>query len=290
MAACAFLRMRSANFLLLLALAAIAGCASGDREATAQHLAQSGGLERSSVEAGGFMLTVFTRFDDPRQPVHVYIEGDGLAWLSRTEPSPDPTPRNPLGLTLAAEDPAANVVYLARPCQYTDLGRVPCDQTYWTDRRYSREVVSALAQALDACLLRAPGQRIHLVGYSGGAAIAVLLAAQRTDVASLRSVAGNLDPEAVNRHHQVSPMPGSLDPMDVAPMLADLPQVLFVGSADRVVPASVAQSYAQRVGAANACVRIVEVAGATHGDGWRGRWPELLRESPACTRPGQPAA
>jgi hypothetical protein len=83
-------------------------------------------------------------------------------------------------------------------------------------------------------------------------------------------------------YHQVSPMPGSRNPLDVAPSLSTLPQVHFVASGDRVVPASVAQSFAQRLGPANPCVRIVEVAGTAHSEGWRERWPDLLREQPAC--------
>ena len=60
--------------------------------------------------------------DGPVDEVHVYIEGDGYAWATTTDPSDDPTPINPLALRLAAVDDAPNVLYLARPCQFRPAG------------------------------------------------------------------------------------------------------------------------------------------------------------------------
>ena len=50
--------------------------------------------------------------------VHVYIEGDGVAYSTPTSPSPDPTSVTPTSLLLARQDNASAVAYLGRPCQY----------------------------------------------------------------------------------------------------------------------------------------------------------------------------
>jgi hypothetical protein len=47
----------------------------------------------------------------------VYIEGDGFAWLSRSQASYDPSPLNPVGLELALRHPLGESAYLARTCQ-----------------------------------------------------------------------------------------------------------------------------------------------------------------------------
>lgn len=94
-----------------------------------------------------------------------------------------------MGLKLAALDASPNVVYLARPCQY--VWSPLCSDIYWTDRRFAVEVVEAMSAAIDRLIL--PGQKLHLVGYSGSGAVAVLVAARRPDVVSLRTIAGNLD-------------------------------------------------------------------------------------------------
>jgi poly(3-hydroxybutyrate) depolymerase len=129
-------------------------------------------------------------------------------------------------------------------------------------------------------MIGAPGQAVHLVGYSGGAAIAVLLAARRQDVASVRTVAGNLDSEAVNRMHRVSAMPESLNPIDVAPALARIPQIHFISQSDIVVPASIAARFAA---AATGCARVVTIVGPSHESGWAEQWPTLLHHIPACS-------
>lgn len=268
-------------FAIIALIPALAACAHDDARRHAQEFAASGRLAREDVRAGEFLIATWSRFDDPGQAVHAYIEGDGHAWLSRHRLSSDPTPRQALGLALAAADPAPNVVYLARPCQYMDLQQRPCDSKWWSGARFAEPVVRSEDEALSSLMRRTPGQRMHLIGYSGGAAIAVLLAARRADVASLRTVAGNLDSEAVNRLHAVSPMPDSLNPFDAAAAVAGIPQVHFTGGADRIVPAAIAQGFVQAMPDSR-CARVEMVQGATHEAGWRERWPELLRLAPVC--------
>lgn len=264
---------------LVAALLLISACAHEDPRRHAQDLATRAGLIRSEIQTRDFLLVAYSRIAEPRQPVHAYFEGDGLAWLSRNRLSDDPTPHRATGLALAAADPAPNVVYLARPCQYIDLRAHPCDPVWWSGKRFAEEVVRSENEALDMLMRGASMQPVHLVGYSGGAAIAVLVAARRQDVASIRTVAGNLDSEAVNRFHGVSPMPDSLNPIDVAPALAPVPQIHFVSDGDTVVPPSIAIRFAA---AAPGCAHVVSVVGPSHESGWAARWAALLARIPAC--------
>jgi pimeloyl-ACP methyl ester carboxylesterase len=234
------------------------------------------GWERVSLPAGPFVLTALVRLTQPGAPLQLYIEGDGAAWIDGVWPPADPTPKRPLALELADRDPAANKAYLARPGQYPARGAPPCDPAYWSDRRFAPEVATAMDRAVTALAARAGTREIHLIGYSGGAALAVLVAAGRGDVASLRTVAGNLAPAAVNRHHGVSPLAAdSLDPLAAAPRIRGIPQRHFAGAADQVIPLAVGQTFAERLGPPFAAALTV-VEGATHGEGWRDRWRALL--------------
>jgi dienelactone hydrolase len=261
---------------------ALAGCADPNTHADA--MAQPVGLRREQINAGRFLLTTFVRITHPDLPLTIYIEGDGLAWRSRYQASDDPTPHQALGLALAVADPAPNVVYLARPCQFTPMAMNPsCSATYWTDKRYAEEVVAAMNQAVShyaAQVTQLPAQRINLIGYSGGGALAVLIAARRSDVASLRTVAGNLDHAAVNRLHKVSAMPASLNAIDVARQVAAIPQIHFSGADDTVVPPAIAQSF---VAVAGACAQARIVPGMSHDSNWERRWPDLLAIAPRCS-------
>lgn len=266
---------------LAATISALAGCATLDRDTNADSIARPVGLTRMLIKTDPFMLTTFARIGDPNRPVTIYIEGDGLAWLSRSEVSLDPTPREAMGLQLAALDPSPNVVYLARPCQFTARDRNPaCGAPYWTTKRFAPEVITSMNQAVDQISARIPGQKINLVGYSGGGAVAVLMAAHRQDVASIRTVAGNLDHAEVNRIAKVSPLSGSLNAIDMAGQVARIPQIHYSGTADAVVPPTIAERFRQA--APSPCVTVKTIPGVSHEAGWKEHWSGIVNTFPVC--------
>lgn len=261
-------------------LAMLSSCVSlhETRCLDADLIAYDARLKKTEVKTDPFVLTAYSRIDKKGEPVHIYIEGDGYAWDTSTRVSSDPTPRHSVTLELAALDPAPNVIYLARPCQYTPEECNPaCEPYYWTNGRFSEPVVKSVDQAVAYFVKEAGAPGVHFTGYSGGAAVAVLVAARRKDVLSLRTVAGNLDPEAVNKAHDVSPLEGSLNPMDFTENVKNIPMRHFTGTLDQTVPASVARSFAERCGDLSAR-SVTEINRVTHSDGWEEHWPELLRE------------
>lgn len=250
----------------------------------AKTIAAQGKLRYELIEAPPFVLTSFSRIDNDSAPLFVYLEGDGYAWRSRNEASPDPTPNNPIALEIAALDaaahPGANVLYLARPCQYTPWGKNPaCRSEYWTSRRYAEEVVAATQAAITRAVQSGHTRGVHLLGYSGGAALAALVAARRDDVLSLQSVAGNLEPEALNRYHGVSRLNG-LDAAATAPKLASIPQIHWQGADDKVVPASIAKGWQVLSGTPN-CIVFKQVSGVGHVTGWRNFWAMQIARNPS---------
>jgi hypothetical protein len=209
----------------------------------------------------------------------VYIEGDGYAFNGIDKPSDDPTPFNPVALRLAAADQSPLVIYLARPCQY--MMNAACDPRYWSTARTAPEVITAYDNALNQLKAENNIQQFELVGYSGGAAVAALVAARRTDIASLRTVAGNMDYAEFIRLHDVLPLSQSVDPASVAPVLANLPQYHFVGAEDHIVPIEIAQSWQKKSGDTR-CIQQKRLPDVEHGTGWREAWPDLLRLPVQC--------
>ncbi|MEH6402934.1 MAG: hypothetical protein V7750_06130 [Sneathiella sp.] len=277
-----FLRI---NVYLLISLI-VASCTSGgdlsNRRTLARDVAAVANLEPGEMDGGLFRFMSWQHIEQPGSAANIYIEGDGLAWKSRSRPSLNPTPRNPVGLRLAAKDPATNVIYLARPCQYIRGKRAgPCDFPYWTDKRFAPEIIDDYMGIIDSLKAQYDIREIHLVGFSGGANIAALLAARRTDVKSLRTVAGNLDHEALNRLHGVSLMPGSLNAAREAFKLKDLAQIHFIGGKDKIVTKDIHKSYARAMGA-SICNRAYIIPGASHTTGWEASWPALLKQEFSC--------
>lgn len=274
-----FKQYRAGILIILMFLAS--GCASQDARTSASALAKRAGFVEQNLQTQTFLLRALSKTDSQVKILRVYIEGDGFAWVTRNQPSSDPTPRNPTGLKLAAADPSPNVLYLARPCQYIGPPLpAECRMEWWTNKRFSLPVVAAMNQALSQFVERMPGVKLELVGYSGGATIAAQIAARRHDVRSLRTVAGNLDVAWVNQLHNVSAMPEATSAMDVAARLAALPQIHFSGTLDRVVPLAVAERYQHATGVR--CTQVEEVAGMQHGSDWAALWPQLLAKEPVC--------
>jgi pimeloyl-ACP methyl ester carboxylesterase len=265
---------RAALFGVLL----LAAC-GGFREVRlhqADEIAQSGGLLPLTLDAGGFRVLGFER-PGPRQNVLVvYIEGDGRAWTNPWEASSDPTPTDPVGLRLAAADPARPLLYLARPCQFIVSQR--CRPALWTDERLSEAMVDVFQHLIDYALHRTDSRRIGLIGYSGGGALAALIAERRGDVAWLITVAANLDLAAWVRSSDIAPLVGSIDPAARIHKLEHLPQTHFAGSDDAVVPPAVIESFVARL-PPDAPARLVIVPHFDHVCCWVEAWERLLGQA-----------
>lgn len=260
----------------------LAGCVTDDSRITAKDIAQHSRLSRDDIQTNPFLIATWSRVTAPVHSLRVYIEGDGFAWKSRTQPSDDPTPRNPIGLMLAATDKNKNVLYIARPCQFIEPPLpAHCDKRVWTSDRFSPSFIDAMNDALSQFVKQYPGVKLELIGYSGGGNIAAILAERRTDVRSLRTVAGNLDVAYVNAIHHVSAMPDAVSAIDRASALRTMPQLHFSGDADKTVTPEVAQRFQRAVG--GTCSQVDIVSNMTHGSDWAAIWPQLLaKELPEC--------
>ncbi|HBO9151675.1 TPA: alpha/beta hydrolase [Pseudomonas aeruginosa] len=253
--------------MALLVGSLLAGCQS-PREAL-QQLADAHGRRLEILSGQPFPLVMLAPQDTTKATrLRVYLEGDGHAWATATQPSLDPTPHNLLVARLAVDDPMPNA-YLARPCQFV---MVPsCKPALWTNRRFSQEVVTSLSQALDQLKQRYGNREFELVGYSGGAALALLLAAQRKDVAQVQTLAGNLSPRLWAQMKGLSPLDGSLDPLGYRERLAAIPQRHLVGDADDVVPASLTKAYLEQL-SPNVCSQVALSPATDHQQGWETAW------------------
>lgn len=249
--------------------------------------ARHAGWDYAMLDTGSFFLATAAapqRADG--RPLAVYIEGDGRAFVGDRTPSADPTPATPTALRLALAHPGP-AAWVARPCQFTgpNTARGCTTVAWWTSHRYAPEVVDATGHAVDDLKRRTGATRVILVGYSGGGAVAALLAARRSDVDGLVTVAANLDLAYWIRHDGLAPLTGSLDPADHVGQLRSLPQVHFSGRDDDVVASAVARSYLSRLGE-RTTARLVELDGFDHQCCWIGSWPDLVWRPEMAIIPG----
>lgn len=244
------------------------------RQSLANEIAARSNFEHKLIKGGSFLFTTYQKITQPNLPFVIYIEGDGTINHYRRA-SDNPTPNNPMTLRLAVQDLRPNVIYLARPCQYTpeELSGV-CQSCYWLNKRWAPEVVSAMDEAIKSISFSSP---LDLVGFSGGGGIAVLLAAQNPQVRSILTIAGNLDIVAFNKYHAVPQSTGSLNPLDYAQRINHIPQLHLSGAKDAKVPPFIASNFV--TSSQSTCVKHLTLAKFTHHSDWIKDWPQLLQIS-----------
>ncbi len=270
----------------LLAALALGGCIATTlpymRTETAQRIAAPAWMIKRDISASPYLLRSYERIHDRGGIANLYIEGDGSVFTSPEEWENNPTPKTPVALHLASKDRAENVIYLARPCQYTNtLSKEECSQSAWKENRFSAEIIESFKTAMDDISNRYDIKGFHLIGYSGGGTIATLLASNRKDVLSLRTIAGILDHETQSRLLEMPPLSGSLNPVNEASRLTKMPQYHFIGGQDKFVPPAILHSYLQAMPPTN-CVQTMLVQEAGYDKGWVNKWPELLKLPVTC--------
>ena len=208
----------------------------------------------------------------------IYIEGDGLSWVDRFTISSNPTPNNPTAFKLALIDENDNVIYLARPCQFEWSNN--CNKDTWTLAQYSSSVLSGYKFIIED--LSKKYEEIHLVGYSGGAGIAMYLGSiDNKSIKSIRTVAGNINHNALTKLLNISNLSKSLNFHPIIKKANAIPQIHYYGLNDKTVPNQLQTSY-KRQNADNNCIKIRSV-NATHDKGWEAFWNTEGALLPKCS-------
>jgi len=266
------------NFLCAIVIAlSVAGCASipdsTTRKNAVANIAAAHGLTPAYTGVGAARVFTSAKVTDPTQTTRVYIEGDGFAYIGGGQPSNDPTPTKPVLMSLIGMDASPNIVYIARPCQY---GHEGCTVSDWTTNRFAADKVAAINAAIDDVKARYHLGPLELVGYSGGAHFAALLAATRCDVVGLRSIAGNLDVPAFTAYRHQTPLNVTDTGLNHADALRAIPQLHIASTRDTVIPPVLVEGYIARLASPFARTMIVDAP--THGRGWEGVWPAFLAQ------------
>jgi hypothetical protein len=257
-----------------MALAAVA-CAPNTRQLWEKEVRRgwTGGFRPLDISAPPFRLAGLLKGESGADLI-VYLEGDGRA-VVRGRPANDPTPSLAQSFDLALVDPAPLVLYLARVGQFMPAYAGPRYELYWSSGRLAPEVVQAASLAIDDVKAKTGAQRVHLVGFSGGGGLAVLVAARRADVASLVTVAGLLDIDWWVQNSGWQPLAASLNPAAYAQNVANVPQIHIYGTSDRIITPTMSLRFS----------RMAQFSDLTrfsrdhdHYSGWTKSWPALLNE------------
>ncbi len=221
------------------------------------------------IETRDFTIATWQKVTNPAVPYKIYIEGDGYAFNAHGRATQDPTPHGTLVRELAFGDKNPNVIYLARPCQYV---KSPiCSKRHWTTARFAPEIINAEYEAIKQIVGDKP---IILIGFSGGAQVAGLIATAKTglNVKKVITIAGNLDHLAWTQYHNLPPLNESMNLESYRNQFAKIPQIHYVGSNDEVMPPILVREFIKNDNL------IIEVDGASHNEGWENIYNKVWSE------------
>ncbi|MET0355698.1 MAG: alpha/beta fold hydrolase [Cellvibrio sp.] len=255
-------------FTLLLTILLVSACQS---VRTSQPISWP---EGASIAASHFKHMVLTQGAQNPVRLHVYIEGDGLPFRNRFQIATDPSPRELMMLQLMKQDKNRSL-YLGRPCYFTssnqDMADEKCNFHWWTDARYSDEVVTSMVDTLRQHLKNHPARGVTLIGHSGGGTIATLMAQRMPEVDQLVTLAANLDTQAWTRYHHFTPLRNSLNPAAEIKTATPLKQIHFMGNKDKNIPPELAYDFLTSIGQQANIIKD-----ADHNCCWEEQWPSLL--------------
>ena len=150
-----------------------------------------------------------------------------------------------------------------------------CDESLWTDGRFSSQVIAMSNQAIDRALQNVPTVRLNLVGHSGGGTLATLVAAQRRDVNCLVTMASPLDTTAWARALLIAPLTRSQNPAEPNANLKQIRQTHYLGENDRIVTKESIGRYRNFPPQ----TEFITIAGFDHQKFWVEYWPMLQQQS-----------
>ena len=222
-------------------------------------------MQFQTTIAPPYVLANWYKIEAVGNPLKVYIEGDGNAFDADGHPTDNPTPKGTFLRELAADDPSPNVVYLARPCQFL---KPNCSEVDWTTGRFSEKIINSMDIELKSLMKKARTDKIILVGFSGGAQVAGLLAVRHPQsTQKLITISGVLDHQAWSEYHKDTPLTASLNLKNYQEVLKKIPQTHYAGEDDTVVPPHLIQDFDSQ--------NTIIISGATHDKGFSSIYKQI---------------
>ena len=259
------------KFILMLSAAAmLSGCVLTPEW---KRLAADGDLESFWIETDRFQHRVLAN-RIPGSHLRIYVDGDGSPWIHETRVAVDPTPTNPLLLELM-HDVTHPAAYLGRPCYFGSATSRNCASRWWTLERYSRPVVESMCAAANELVSILQPDTVQLIGYSGGGAIVVAMAACTERSISVVTIAGNLDPAAWTSHHGYTALRDLPDFRGHVSAASEVSETHWQCQHDEVVPPAVTDGFF----AARPEAKRIVVENCSHATGWAHYWGRIIKLS-----------
>ena len=192
------------------------------------------------------------------QPLRIYFEGDG-----------DPLPQKTVAFDFAKSDPVQNVIYVARPCQWVEDKICLKKPEIYKSARFNPEIMQVTYELVNYLMRKYQSPSVELIGYDGGAVIALNMAT-KLPTTRVITIAGVTDINEYNELHDLPLMSEkeAENPVDNLILLANIPQIHYVGKDDDITPPKLAERFVSRMRSPKSAV--VKAVPDTDHTNWKG--------------------
>ena len=239
--------MRSFLFAILLFI--LPGCTS--------FAPSPDNFKKTQIETEYFTFSVWEKDTLQKgQTLRLYIEGDGT-----------PNPTDKIALYYAQNDPSDNVIYIARPCQWSKDKICKTKPEIYKNQRFHPEVLREIEELVTYLIRKHKAKDVELIGYDGGGLVAMEIATH-IQTSQVITIAGILDLKSYIYNNELQEMPDAFNPADKISVLADVKQIHYVGTKDEVTPARVAERFVAKMNNPKSAT-VKRVKGINHTN-WKG--------------------
>lgn len=238
------------RFLLIFSFLFLSGCAG-------LFPPNPSGFKKNQIETKYLTFSVWEKQTiQPQKPLRIYIEGDG-----------NPNPSDKIALSYAQMDPSDNIIYLARPCQWSDDRVCQEKPEIYKNQRFHPEMIRETEEIILLLINKYQAPVVELVGYDGGATVALNLA-PKLPTKRIITIAGILDTDTYTHQNGLPEMPDAENPADYLIALSQIPQIHYVGENDSLTPPKVAERFVRLMSNPQSAV-VKKVSGVGHSN-WKG--------------------
>ena len=202
----------------------VAACVSSEPKMT--------GFKRQDILGEEITLAAWTKDIKPLKKLRIYIDGNAKSTGLFAQ---KPVVEMPVARFYAQKDTYPHIMYLARPCLFVDNPK--CNSAVWQEGQFQEEIIDEMKAAIERTLKKYHIKEIELIGYDGGATMALLLSTRLKGVdVKVITIAGILDVEQYALLNDVDLSDYSENPAKELFSLSQIYQVHFIGAKDKTVP------------------------------------------------------
>ena len=213
------------------------------------------GFVEKEIQTEHFSIAVWEKETiEPGKTLRIYIEGDG-----------NPNPRHQIAKHFAEQDMTSNVVYVARPCQWSEDSICKKTPSIYQKDRFHQEVIEEMNDLLKYLTRKHKAQKVELIGYDGGAVIA-LNAAPTLPTSRIITIAGIVDTDAYASHNEVD-LSSAENPAKTLSNLENISQIHYVGANDTNTPRRMVERFVAKMH--NPKAAVVKVVPYTDHTDWK---------------------